>query len=246
MAQAGWFHDPRGAYQLRYWDGSQWTEHVITDEVQGIDPTFGDVDASPQPQHASPEEYFASTAVGAGDTRLLTAPILHYAEFSAGLTAMVGNFTVTSPEHGPLATINQQQGAAGRRVMDPYGRHVMSLSRPQRKRYDVHDAGNNHVGSLVVERFASIVLSWTTGHGQPLGEVRARDLRGTEFLVTAFDDSTAPVVSIARTTPLLKDLVHNHDTYVLHRHQPLAWPLDWLSFATPLVIDHLVSNTTPN
>jgi hypothetical protein len=25
---AGWFPDPKGAHELRYYDGSRWTEHV--------------------------------------------------------------------------------------------------------------------------------------------------------------------------------------------------------------------------
>jgi hypothetical protein len=25
---AGWYADPAGRYELRYWDGSTWTEHV--------------------------------------------------------------------------------------------------------------------------------------------------------------------------------------------------------------------------
>ncbi|MET7442296.1 DUF2510 domain-containing protein, partial [Streptomyces sp. NPDC005568] len=30
---AGWYPDPQGAAQtLRYWDGSQWTQHTNTDQ----------------------------------------------------------------------------------------------------------------------------------------------------------------------------------------------------------------------
>ena len=28
MADASWFADPSGAHELRYWNGSCWTEHV--------------------------------------------------------------------------------------------------------------------------------------------------------------------------------------------------------------------------
>lgn len=30
MAPPGWFEDPRGGGNLRYWDGAEWTEHVHT------------------------------------------------------------------------------------------------------------------------------------------------------------------------------------------------------------------------
>jgi len=35
---AGWYHDPSGRYELRYWDGSQWTEHVARGGQQFTDP----------------------------------------------------------------------------------------------------------------------------------------------------------------------------------------------------------------
>lgn len=35
---AGWYRDPSGRYELRYWDGSQWTEHVARAGNQYTDP----------------------------------------------------------------------------------------------------------------------------------------------------------------------------------------------------------------
>jgi hypothetical protein len=34
----GWFPDPYGRFQQRYFDGSNWTAHVITDGAQSVDP----------------------------------------------------------------------------------------------------------------------------------------------------------------------------------------------------------------
>lgn len=48
---ADWHPDPTGRHELRYWDGSQWTEHVVDKGVQTTSP----MDAAPQPdqgQHA--------------------------------------------------------------------------------------------------------------------------------------------------------------------------------------------------
>jgi hypothetical protein len=39
---AGWFADPSGEFQLRYWDGLRWTRHVSSDGVVATDPHFGD------------------------------------------------------------------------------------------------------------------------------------------------------------------------------------------------------------
>jgi len=35
---AGWYNDPYGRFQQRYWDGAGWTEHVTTNGVQQVDP----------------------------------------------------------------------------------------------------------------------------------------------------------------------------------------------------------------
>lgn len=38
---AGWNTDPSGRFQLRYWDGAAWTDHVSTNGVQQTDPVAG-------------------------------------------------------------------------------------------------------------------------------------------------------------------------------------------------------------
>ena len=38
MAPANWYKDPSGRFELRYWNGSQWTEHVAKGGVQSVDP----------------------------------------------------------------------------------------------------------------------------------------------------------------------------------------------------------------
>ena len=35
---ASWLPDPVGRHELRYWSGSEWTEHVADAGLQGVDP----------------------------------------------------------------------------------------------------------------------------------------------------------------------------------------------------------------
>jgi hypothetical protein len=35
---ANWYADPTGKHQLRYWSGTDWTDHVSDNGVQATDP----------------------------------------------------------------------------------------------------------------------------------------------------------------------------------------------------------------
>lgn len=36
---AGWYPDPSGRHELRYWDGKGWTDHVRDGATRAVDPT---------------------------------------------------------------------------------------------------------------------------------------------------------------------------------------------------------------
>ena len=38
---AGWYADPLGRHQMRYFDGAQWTEHVSSNGRTAVDPPIG-------------------------------------------------------------------------------------------------------------------------------------------------------------------------------------------------------------
>ena len=40
-AAAGWFDDPTGAHEMRYWDGDEWTDHVADGGVSFRSPSRG-------------------------------------------------------------------------------------------------------------------------------------------------------------------------------------------------------------
>jgi len=54
LPPAGWYPDPTGQVEQRYWDGAQWTEHVVTGGVQGTSPLAPAV--APPVQVSTPEK----------------------------------------------------------------------------------------------------------------------------------------------------------------------------------------------
>jgi hypothetical protein len=64
---AGWYNDPYGRFQQRYWNGAAWTEHVTTNGVQQVDP----MGASAVIPFATPASAYTTSAT----TATLAAPI---------------------------------------------------------------------------------------------------------------------------------------------------------------------------
>ena len=53
MAEASWLPDPGGTHELRYWDGTAWTEHVSDQGMTGVEPVSAPV-PPPAPAFAPP------------------------------------------------------------------------------------------------------------------------------------------------------------------------------------------------
>ncbi len=67
--EPGWFNDPYGRFQQRYFDGSRWSEHVATGGEQQVDP-LGSSSVIPI---ATPATAFATPGKGAAVVKLLDA-----------------------------------------------------------------------------------------------------------------------------------------------------------------------------
>lgn len=66
MTAAAWHPDPTGRHELRYWDGSQWTDHVSDSGVQSTsplnaDPAAGGDAGAAQSEDAAPQAEQAPT-----------------------------------------------------------------------------------------------------------------------------------------------------------------------------------------
>ena len=52
--EAGWLADPVGSHQMRYWDGSRWTEHVSDSGTAAVDALPADAPPPPPPEAVAP------------------------------------------------------------------------------------------------------------------------------------------------------------------------------------------------
>ncbi len=60
---ADWYPDPSGRHQVRYWDGSSWTDHIANAGVAGAEPLAED---APPPSPVSPAPQPANPSSGGG------------------------------------------------------------------------------------------------------------------------------------------------------------------------------------
>lgn len=102
MIRAGWYDDPLGAQDLRWWDGSQWTGHVRDD------PT-----GTPPPQPVAPPPPAARPS-GGGGRRLL--PIVSL--LVVGWLVVVGFGAEDRPASPPPPAAPSEQAPAGPASVD--------------------------------------------------------------------------------------------------------------------------------
>ena len=85
---AGWYPDPTGRFEHRYWDGSAWTDYAARDGVQSQDPVAGGASLGPLPAMSSPAGLGAPAATSSRPSRSTKVKVL----FLAGVPALIIGF----------------------------------------------------------------------------------------------------------------------------------------------------------
>ncbi|KRA38194.1 MULTISPECIES: AIM24 family protein [unclassified Nocardioides] len=68
MTAAAWHPDPTGRHELRYWDGSQWTDHVSDQGVQSTSPVNAPADAGAGAAMSDSSDSGAASSQSMGDS----------------------------------------------------------------------------------------------------------------------------------------------------------------------------------
>jgi uncharacterized protein YxjI len=150
---ANWYPDPMGRHQLRYWDGTRWTDDVSTDGRQGVDPlhpkgldrldsalTVGNEgDATRIQQQLHGEEKHRSARVGeaafAGGGSIFTEPILVVNQ-KAKLIELNNQYGVFDQSGRQIAAVNQVGQSKAKKVLrlvsnlDQYLTHKLEITDP--------------------------------------------------------------------------------------------------------------------
>ncbi|CAK7279567.1 phospholipid scramblase-related protein [Streptomyces sp. RM1] len=263
---AGWYPDPHGAPQtLRYWDGTQWTEHTnnqAQQAPQGQQAVPQQAAAQfPQQQAADPrvqrqvqqQAGVVSNATGGGT--LFTEPVLVVNQ-KAKLIEVTNEYKVMDQHGREIGSVTEiGQGVLKKilrfvssldqfmthklEIRDAYGQPQLVLTRPAKffkSRVIVTRPDGSPVGEIVQQNMIGKINFAMNANGRQVGAIKAENWRAWNFAIV--DHADNEVARITKTWEgLAKTLFTSADNYVLQIHYQLPEPLLSLVVATALTVD---------
>ncbi len=233
--QPGWYADPAGASDLRWWDGDGWTDAVVLAGVQARSPLPG-----------------AGAGAAAGTGTLFSEPVLVVR--TAPPTEPTDGYAVYDQAGRPLGSV-VEVGRSGLRtalrfvprldrylarrleVRDAAGVPQLLVTRPPelvRSRVVVARPGGGEIGRLVRQDGSGLRIGLLSG-GRPVGALLAQSRQAGDL--TVVDDTGAQVARIRTTLEgMAQAVLLTADHYVVQILRPLSDPLRSLVVAGALTV----------
>lgn len=254
-----WYPDPFGRHELRYYDGSRWTEHVSSHGRQSIDPPVGPGHV-PQVNRATEKvvgdvQRAGVTGAGQGGGTLLTEPVLVVNQ-KAKLIELNNEYAIydrNGRQLGAVRQVGQSMAKKAMRVLtsldqfmthklqltDMQGNVVLAVTRPAKvvkSKVQVQDAFGNEIGWAVQQNAIGKIRFSLEAGGHTYGSLNAENWRAWNFSIQ--DHTGTEVARITKTWEgLAKTMFTTADNYVLQIHRPLEDPLRSLVVASALTVD---------
>lgn len=257
---AGWYPDPFGRYETRYWDGRAWTANVSTRGVPGMDepvgsPAIPTVQRSPDKIRGDVARAGAEGAPTAGGGTPLTEPVLVVNQ-KAKIIEVTNEYAVFDRDANQIGAVRQVGQNTARKalrmltsldqflptrleIVDMSGSVLLRLTRPAKllkSRVVVEDASGREIGQIVQQNVVGKIRFSLEAGGQAYGSINAENWRAWNFNIQ--DSSGAEVARITKTWEgLAKTMFTTADNYVVHLHRELEDPLRSLVVAAALGVD---------
>jgi uncharacterized protein YxjI len=259
--QAGWFADPLGRHQLRYFDGTQWTEHVSSNGQTSIDPPVGQghvpmVDRAPEKVMRDVQRAGqAGVSSFQGGGSIFTEPILVVNQ-KAKLIEINNEYAIYDQNARQIAAV-REVGQSGLKkavrvltsydqylthklqVVDMRGTPLLALTRPAKvfkSRIIVQDPAGNEIGQIVQQNMIGKIRFALEAGGQQIGSINGENWRAWNFNIR--DHTDTEVARITKTWEgFAKTMFTTADNYVVQIHRQLSGPLQALVVAAAVSID---------
>ncbi|MFI1538393.1 phospholipid scramblase-related protein [Streptomyces anandii] len=258
---AGWYPDPHGAAEtLRYWDGSQWTEHTHAgQQPQGAPQMAPQIPAQPAGSDARVQRQVQQQAgvapSGPGGGTLFSEPVLVVNQ-KAKLIELTNEYKVFDQNGNQIGSVTEVGQNALKKILrfvssldqfmthkleirDNHGQPLLVLTRPAKifkSRVVVSRPDGSQVGEIVQKNVFGKINFAMNANGQQVGAIKAENWRAWNFAIV--DHADNEVARITKTWEgLAKTMFTTADNYVLQIHYQLPEPLLSLVVATALTVD---------
>jgi uncharacterized protein YxjI len=256
----GWYADPLERAELRYFDGSQWTEHISTGGDQQVDP-FGTAASMTEGlgdyvmSGANAAKFTFTRPQWTGTGHLFTEPIL-LVQQQGSFVEVASNYDITSADGTPLGSVRQVGQSSAKQlvraftnldkhmthrfeVLDGAGNVMLQLTRPakmMKSKVIVADGAGNEIGQIRQENaFRKIRFDLEVG-GRSIGRIKGESWSDWDFVI--YDESEAEIGRVVKSFQgIAKAMLRGSDAYVVSMNRPLDDPLRQMVIASGVCID---------
>ncbi|MEA2828108.1 MAG: hypothetical protein QOG43_2547, partial [Actinomycetota bacterium] len=256
-----WYPDPYGRHEMRYFDGTRWTEHVASHGRQSVDQPGGDspvptVKRSSEKVQADVARAKAQTgAPGIGGGTLFTEPVLVVSQ-KVKIIELNNEYAIYDQNGTQLGAVRQVGQSTAKKVLrfvssldqfmthklqivDMAGTPVLALTRPAKlikSRIVVEDGSGHEVGQIVQENMVGKIRFGLEAGGRKLGSINAENWRAWNFNIQ--DEHGEEIARITKTWEgLVKTMFTTADNYVVQIKRVMEEPLRSLVVASALSVD---------
>jgi uncharacterized protein YxjI len=257
---AGWYPDPFGRHESRYWDGQRWTEHVASHGRQAVDPPTGGghipvVERATERVVNDVQRAGVQAAVAQGGGTIFTEPILVVNQ-KAKLIEVNNEYAIYDQHGRQIGAVRQVGQSMAKKairvltsydqfmthklqVVDTYGNVLLALTRPAKmlkSRVIIQNGMGAEIGQIVQQNAIGKIRFSLEAGGHTWGSINAENWRAWNFNIQ--DHTGAEIARITKTWEgLAKTMFTTADNYVVQIHRPLDDPLRSLVVSAALGVD---------
>jgi uncharacterized protein YxjI len=255
----GWYPDPFGRHETRWWDGNQWTEHVASHGRQSTDAPAGGGHIPtvnrPSEKIVKDVQKVGGAAAAQGGGTIFTEPVLVVNQ-KAKLIEVNNEYAIYNQHGQQIGAVRQVGQNALKKairiftsydqfmthklqIVDLQGNVLLALTRPakvMKSRIIVQDALGNEVGQIVQQNMIGKIRFSLESGGHTWGSINGENWRAWNFNIQ--DHTGAEIARITKTWEgFAKTMFTTADNYVVQIHRPLEEPLRSLVAAAALGVD---------
>ncbi len=255
-----WYPDPWGRHEHRYFDGTNWTEHVASHGRQSIDAPGGGsntptVNRATHKVQRDVERAGVQAGSVQGGGSLFTEPVLVVNQ-KAKLIEINQEFAIYDQHGNQVGAVRQVGQSAAKKIVrfvanvdqfmthkfqivDHSGQVVLALTRPakfMKSRLIVEGGDGRELGQIVQQNVIGKIRFSLEVNGQQVGSLNGENWRAWNFNIQ--DHTGREVARITKTWEgVLKTMYTTADNYVVAIHEPLQQPLHSMVVAAAVGID---------